>query len=86
MFKEAQRKDEQIKELREDLQSKEKQISQIEQDMDSLVRLTPIVPIEVTMENYKVLKAHDAEWNSPPFYTLAKEGISYVWGFFPMVS
>ena len=69
MSKEAQHKDEQIKELREELQSKEKQISQIQQDMDSLVRLTPIVPIEVTMENYKVLKAHDAEWNSPPFYT-----------------
>ena len=68
MSKEAQHKDEQIKELREELQSKEKQISQIQQDMDSLVRLTPIVPIEVTMENYKILKAFDAEGNSPDLH------------------
>ena len=65
----VQYKDKQIEELRGELQSKDKEISLIQQEMENLVRLVPIVPIEVTMENYRVLKASDAEWNSTPFYT-----------------
>lgn len=62
-------KDRQIEELRGELQGKDKEISLIQQDMDNLIKLVPTVPIEVTMENYKLLKANDAEWNSAPFYT-----------------
>ena len=61
--------DQQITTLQADLQNKDKQIVKLQHDVESLECLVPVLPVEVTMENFKALKSTDSEWNSLPFYT-----------------
>lgn len=62
-------KDQQIATLHESIQTKDDQIATIKEEIRNLQRLVPVVPIEITMENFSALKNTNSEWNSPPFYS-----------------